>query len=912
LIKGGVVLATIVAALAIVGNAAAGLPDGLGPWADYVVANNQGCAYIPNDFTTCQNVRPDRSDPQAAVGPAESPQGPNNNPIPVGTFYSLGFTSPQRGTAFITLGFDNAICNGPGNDMAILLYEITKEPYPPETVNVYVSQDNVNYVFAGTVTKDGSVGIPASIPFVNFVKLVDVTNPTLFVNQTPDIDGYDLDGVESLQPPTACTGGQTGTLEICKSGANNMYGRTFTFTVDGGTPITVKGGRCTGAFSVPLGAVEIVEGLTNPPTDVADITVRPSARLLIKDVANRRVVVFVPQGSTGANETMVTFTDQPAGGSVGDLKICKLTSAPTLVGQLFSFSVNGGALLSTPANAEASDPSTWSCRDVGTFQAGTVVNVREAIPPGIAISFFDSVPASALGTFDTGAGTANVTISGPVTELQVDDEPIPPAQTGYIEVCKDRALVTGATSSTPYPDPFVKGTFTFTVSPANGTPFTVSTVAGSCTQAVQVPAGLVRVTEQAQPNINLIDAFSIPDSAEVASNIINGTIDVQVPVSATTNGETQVHFVNQALRSQLKICKALGANSAGLVGMSFNFTVSSPDTPASFPSVTVSTPGAVPPPDAACVVVGDYPVGYNVNVVENLDRTTAPGSFIDTTGEGTYPIVAGTSNIVTITNTAKATLEICKKLTDQWTAAAPQFGFRVDGGALQIVTASINNGPLKCLTLRVAPGLHTVTEVNSANFELDPNAAGMGITVSPAGNAAGPPDLPNRTVTVNLPFASDTFTTFTNRIRRFQIKVCKFATVGSSEPLSSVSFNYNISVNGATSTLNGVTLNQCLVVPGDFPVILPNGANNQVLIGEQSASQVMPPPFGTFYVTGIAVQFRKTGAGTVYETNCVTAPYSPTGQHCLYLTTATANTYHVRFTPGPGTNEADFTNTAGG
>src|SRR6188472_1599152 len=51
-----VLAAVVVAALAVVGAAQAGNPDGLGPWADYVVANNQGCAFNPPDMVTCVPV----------------------------------------------------------------------------------------------------------------------------------------------------------------------------------------------------------------------------------------------------------------------------------------------------------------------------------------------------------------------------------------------------------------------------------------------------------------------------------------------------------------------------------------------------------------------------------------------------------------------------------------------------------------------------------------------------------------------------------------------------------------------------------------------------------------------------------------------------------------------------------------
>jgi hypothetical protein len=104
--------------------------------------------------------------------PAEAPAG--DDPSPANTFFSLGFGGS------ITLGFDNPICNGPGPD--IEAREITLEPYPNETVNVFVSNDGVNFVLAGQISKDGSVGMPASVPVAHYVKLVDITDRAPFAN----------------------------------------------------------------------------------------------------------------------------------------------------------------------------------------------------------------------------------------------------------------------------------------------------------------------------------------------------------------------------------------------------------------------------------------------------------------------------------------------------------------------------------------------------------------------------------------------------------------------------------------------------------------------------------------------------------------------------------------------------------
>src|SRR3954468_20063048 len=118
-------------ALALAGVAQGAAPDGAGPWADSVVRAQQGTAG-PLGFL------PGRSDPQNAVGPAESPPG-NDDPIPDGTFFSLGF----GGT--ITLGFDNPICNRSGYALDIGVVETTREPYPPEIVNVYVSNNGTTF-----------------------------------------------------------------------------------------------------------------------------------------------------------------------------------------------------------------------------------------------------------------------------------------------------------------------------------------------------------------------------------------------------------------------------------------------------------------------------------------------------------------------------------------------------------------------------------------------------------------------------------------------------------------------------------------------------------------------------------------------------------------------------------------------
>jgi hypothetical protein len=704
-------------------------------------------------------------------------------------------------------------------------------------------------------------------------------------------------------------------IEICKAGTNGQTGVPFQFSVNGGAPITVNGGRCSGSIPVS-GTATITENTSNPPTDVSAIQVRPSIWQVSQNLPGRSVTINT---GTSSSSGLVTFTNEPAGGNYGTLKICKVTSTPGFIGSLFSFQVGpvGGPLgpaVSTPANDGFADESTWSCTILGTFQVGSNVTVHEQIPGGVQVLYIDTEPGTALGQFDTTAGNANVTVGAGVTEVLFDDEPVPTSQTGYLEVCKEAALINGS------PDPAVSGPFNFTVVDSNGTTYqkTVNVPSPNyglsyCTPPFVVAAGLATVTEQQTPGFQLDDIYTIPANAQVGENITNGTTTVDVPVTSDQNQEVQVHFVNEHARGQLKICKALGPNSSDLAGMTFYFNV----VDVTDPSYPVTLSSTFPVTAGQCTIFGYVPIGDTINVTENLDRTTAPGSFIDTSGEGPVTIASGI-NTVTITNTARGNLEICKRLTSTWTAAAPTFQFRVDGGAVQTVTASINSGPLKCITLRVSVGAHTVTEVNSANFELDSSRTDGGISVLPA-SAEISRSLANRSVTVNVPFAGDTTTIFSNRIRQFLVKICKLSTPGSVDALSSVLFNYNWAVDGQGSgtlfpvanAALGLHIGECAFVsdgagnPVNFNVIGPSGNPASVTVGEINASNASPPPFGSYYVSKIQV-FGSRGAAT---TNCLPEAYSPTGQQCFFLPNTTN---HVKWTPGPGVNEADFTNTAGG
>ena len=266
-------------------------------------------------------------------------------------------------------------------------------------------------------------------------------------------------------------------IEICKSSANGMSGRSFQYSITGGASVTVNGGRCSGPITVAGAQVTVTEAQSNPATDVHATTVRPSLRKVSEDLVNRSVTVTT--GASTSSETLVTFINQPAGGNYGTLKVCKLTETPAYLGKLFSFSVNGGPLVSTEANDAFDDPANWSCRILGSFQVGSNVNVHEQIPAGTEVQYIDSDPATALGDFNTSTGDALITVGAGVTVVLYDDEPLPPSGTGWLEICKDAAWLYPG-----YQDPDVYGSFHFDVTDAAGATYSTGRARGPVLRAV--------------------------------------------------------------------------------------------------------------------------------------------------------------------------------------------------------------------------------------------------------------------------------------------------------------------------------------------------------------------------------------------------------------------------------------------
>lgn len=132
-------------------------------------------------------VLPDRSDPNAALGVAQSSGAAFDSPVINGSFFSLGFGGQ------ITLSFANPVYNTTGDDLTI--FEVTGgTSYPAENVRVEASLDGSLWTtLIPSLTRDGGVEFGA-LPSALYVRLTDISDPTPF---EVTADGYDLDAVRA-------------------------------------------------------------------------------------------------------------------------------------------------------------------------------------------------------------------------------------------------------------------------------------------------------------------------------------------------------------------------------------------------------------------------------------------------------------------------------------------------------------------------------------------------------------------------------------------------------------------------------------------------------------------------------------------------------------------------------------------
>jgi len=149
-------------------------------------------------------IDPIRTNGNNALG---QPEGTDNF-----VFASLGYANEEGTTGYITLGFDGIIINGEGDDVTVIETSFNNPGCAsyPEYADVLVSEDGINFYYAGTVCKgDNSIDISdaeaeAGQPLDEVIQIRIVSNNDM--TSTPD--GFDVDGVIALwncevNPPAA-------------------------------------------------------------------------------------------------------------------------------------------------------------------------------------------------------------------------------------------------------------------------------------------------------------------------------------------------------------------------------------------------------------------------------------------------------------------------------------------------------------------------------------------------------------------------------------------------------------------------------------------------------------------------------------------------------------------------------------
>ena len=114
--------------------------------------------------------------------------------------------------------------------------------------------------------------------------------------------------------------------------------------------------------------------------------------------------------------------------------------------------------------------------------------MHEQIPAGSEVQWIDTDPGENLLDFNTASGDATIQIAAGMTIVYYDNEPTPPAGTGWLEVCKNAPA--GRI-------PTCRGSFDFTVTDAAGATHELTVLAGQCSEPIQVAAGVNEIAEHA-------------------------------------------------------------------------------------------------------------------------------------------------------------------------------------------------------------------------------------------------------------------------------------------------------------------------------------------------------------------------------------------------------------------------------
>lgn len=258
-------------------------------------------------------------------------------------------------------------------------------------------------------------------------------------------------------------------------------------------------------------------------------------------------------------------------GSMGRLKVCKVAGPGVPVGTTFTFTAD-----SAPPFTVTAGPWPGGYCTVGpTFPVGSWVTVTETLTNGTQVVVVTANPSSQL--VSSSANAATVIIGSGVTEVTFFNK-----RTGYIEICKTTDPPGGT------------GSYTFSLNNGSQGPYTVP--AGSCSPAIEVPAGTVTINELLSPGVYLTGCSTLPAANQIGCNTSAGISTVNVAPGDVSN-ETIAFMTNRAIQA----CNKLDLNiSTGVA----SWQVVAEQQPA---------PGLPPPPRPASVygpvTAGSAPIG---------------------------------------------------------------------------------------------------------------------------------------------------------------------------------------------------------------------------------------------------------------------------------------------------------------
>ncbi|MEO8572784.1 MAG: ice-binding family protein [Pyrinomonadaceae bacterium] len=406
--------------------------------------------------------------------------------------------------------------SGGGDSNARFIFRVAGGVSTGEGSNIRLTDGaratNVYIISGGDVTIGDESTINANI----------ISNNTVSIGTGSTVSGKTM-GVEGeVTVETSNVGAGTGSIEICKNltaGDPIPVGTIFTFSVTGiATPVQVAAGSCSNAIDVAAGNVTVTETVRSN-TAVVRITTNPANRRVSFSLAQRQVVVAVPEGGV-TDETVITFTNQTT--RTGTIEICKRALGTDVTG-FFQFTVEGapGQTFSVPVGGCSPAITVTTLQVPNTV---FTINVTELARANYRLEEVTTFPANRFNAFfpnlgfdadgdpitNTNGGYANVNvISGGNVNQQTTVNFFNRSLPGQIKVCK----ITADPSLIP-----VGTLFRFTVSGLAPTSATQTLPGVGVTRTVDVPAG--------------------PDSQGGFCEFVEGTFVVGTPVLVTETGLT--------------------------------------------------------------------------------------------------------------------------------------------------------------------------------------------------------------------------------------------------------------------------------------------------------------------------------------------------------------------------------------